>query len=181
MKTKTRKHKEYFLRIFIFFSIITVAMYIYLRIEERLSNENIIKYVNKEIKITLKEKSINDSISLNLQKLYIPCDSFSIQTVTVEYDRCNCSDTIIVNKFIKNNIVDIIVKKNEYIIYFFNKYITKKGRQFGVVFSYYPYNDELIITQEMFPEFEIIRDKQIPKKKEKWIYIIDNYWAIYVP
>ncbi len=108
-----------------------------------------------------------------MQKINIPCDSFSIQTGTIEYDRYNYSDTtIIINKSVKINIVDIIVKKNEYIIYFFNKYITKKGRQFGVVFSYYPYNDELIITQEMFPEFEIIRNKQIPKKKENWIYII---------
>ena len=188
MKKKiSKKHKKsyYYLKILIFFSIISAISIIYWKIKERLSNEKIIEYVNKEIKNTIKEKSINDSISLNLQKLDILCDilcdSFSIKTMNGQYDKCECFDTtIIIKKILKNRSVDIVVKKGEYVIYFFYQYITKKGRQFGVIFPYYPY-ESFVITQEMFPEFEIIRNKQIPQKKEKWIYVIDNYWVIYVP
>ncbi len=93
---KQKKIKYLFLNYMIFFFIIVTISITYWRIKERLSNENIIKYVNKEIRITLKEKSINDSISLNLQKINIPCDSFSIQTGTIEYDRSNYSDTTII-------------------------------------------------------------------------------------
>ncbi len=43
---------------------------------------------------------------------------------------------------------------------------TRKGKRFGVMFSWNT-EEKLVINQDDFPDFKIIKDKQVPKEKEK--------------
>ncbi len=174
---------EYNLRnVLIFFAIILIISEIYWELKERLSNEEIIKYATKSI-YKLKVKYVHHTISFGIPKIDIHKEKFNLNTCTQAYDICEFSDSSLLFEM-SDTIprgLNLYIYKNKYIIYYLSsEHSTRKGKRFGVMFSWNS-EEKLVINQDDFPDFKIIKDKQVPKEKEKWIYYIDDYWAIYVP